>query len=692
LKVIRIFLVLVIGFSLCGTGVGQEIPFLDEDEYSWLVNEISGDAAYEHIRYFTQFHRPRGGAPGLMKVARYVEEKVREYGLQDVQLIRQDSNSVPWGGQLGELWLTSPERKRVASTVWHPLYLSDYSRTTDIDEAELVFVGAGTNAKDYEGIQVEGKIVLAHGSGRAVMRQAVWERGALGIVTYPNPRIPDYPMNSMIRPNQLKWSSIPAEGRDGQKGTFGFQLSSRQGLELTNLVKRETVKAKVKVRSSFGTDKWQVMVEAFIRGTGSKKEDIVVTAHLQEEKYSANDDASGCANVLEIARALQKLIKSGRIARPERNIRFWWLTEIGSQRQYFSDNPTAHKEMFANINQDMVGANQSQGVMRVQNMTRVPFSRFHFLNDVAESVLDFVVESNKGNLAVIQAGNSGLYPRPILASLGTRQRYNAEAIPFHNNTDHMTFNEAPIGVPGITFTNWPDNYIHSTDDDLWNIDRTQLQRNAFAVAMISYVMASAGDRTFGQIASEVGGRGLERIAEDYRLATLWVSESKESFFKSSHQIDQAVKRELSAVDSLQALAANPSQFSRIGAIRKQLEGTGKALQAALLETAGFPSGVGPDEEALTEAEEKLLGVTPKLVGGPTEFLTGRRGLRSGGGLHPLMAFETLCFVDGTRSGLEIYRAVAAEARRGGKHYYGEVSPESVLGYLEKARGTQLIDF
>jgi hypothetical protein len=57
-----------------------------------------------------------------------------------------------------------------------------------------------------------------------------------------------------------------------------------------------------------------------------------------------------------------------------------------------------------------------------------------------------------------------------------------------------------------------------------------------------------------------------------------------------------------------------------------------------------------------------------------------------------MAFETLCFVDGTRSGLEIYRAVAAEARRGGKHYYGEVSPESVLGYLEKARGTQLIDF
>ncbi|MBI5379927.1 MAG: right-handed parallel beta-helix repeat-containing protein, partial [Nitrospirae bacterium] len=44
-----------------------------------------------------------------------------------------------------------------------------------------------------------------------------------------------------------------------------------------------------------------------------------------------------------------------------------------------------------------------------------------------------------------------------------------------NKVTGNKINEAPIGVPAITFTNWPDNYIHTSDDDLWNIDRTQLQ-------------------------------------------------------------------------------------------------------------------------------------------------------------------------------------------------------------------------
>ena len=67
--------------------------------------------------------------------------------------------------------------------------------------------------------------------------------------------------------------------------------------------------------------------------------------------------------------------------------------------------------------------------------------------------------------------------------LGTRERYDARVVPFHNNTDHQVFNMATIGIPGVTFTNWPDDYIHSTDDDLWQMDATQLKRNAVAVAV-----------------------------------------------------------------------------------------------------------------------------------------------------------------------------------------------------------------
>jgi len=38
-------------------------------------------------------------------------------------------------------------------------------------------------------------------------------------------------------------------------------------------------------------------------------------------------------------------------------------------------------------------------------------------------------------------------------------------------------------------------------------------------------------------------------------------------------------------------------------------------------------------------------------------------------------------IDGTRTGLDIYRLAAAEAREGGEHYYGVVRPEAVLALL-----------
>ena len=60
------------------------------------------------------------------------------------------------------------------------------------------------------------------------------------------------------------------------------------------------------------------------------------------------------------------------------------------------------------------------------------------------------------------------------------------------------------------------------------------------------------------------------------------------------------------------------------------------------------------------------------------------------GLHSLMAFEVLNAVDGERTGLDIYRFVAAEAREAGAVYYGTVTADAVLEYLENAAAAGLI--
>jgi hypothetical protein len=60
------------------------------------------------------------------------------------------------------------------------------------------------------------------------------------------------------------------------------------------------------------------------------------------------------------------------------------------------------------------------------------------------------------------------------------------------------------------------------------------------------------------------------------------------------------------------------------------------------------------------------------------------------GLHPVMAEEVINLVDGSRTGLDIYRIVAAQAREAGAHYYGTVSPDAVRQYLENVAAVGLI--
>jgi hypothetical protein len=676
----------------------QELKLLEPEYTQQITQEVSGDAAYEHIRYMTHFHRPRGGSDGLWAVAEYFAEKAEEFGLSDVQLIKQASRTRPWNATFAELWIVAPEPVRIASTLQTVLHLADNSRPADVT-GEIVDVGQGRE-EDYEGKDVAGKILLTYGSTFQAMRRGVCEHGAAGVIWYPSPFSPDVGISGggMARPDQLRWITIPSSGSEECEPTFAFGLSYRQGVALRNRLQQaqEPVMAHAVVESAFdseqGSEPWQVMVEAFIPGTEpALGQDIVITGHLQEEGTSANDDASGCASVLEVARSLHRLIAEGRIPRPKRNLRFWWVTEISSQRQYFADHPEAHNEMWVNVNQDMVGANQAQDVMRVQNVTRLPATRFHFYNDVVESVVEYMVAGNTFELAQLQQGHL-LYPKPHMSHLGTQHRFNAKMIWFHTSTDHMTFLETPIGVPGVTFTNMPDRFIHSSDDDLWNIDRTQLGRSAASVALIAYIMASADGMDVPALAATTVGNGMARIGHNTGLALSWISMADDkaaAYWQALDQVWYAVQREKMALRSLEEADARVGGY--VHRLLQELDR--REAQAVRDLTVTYMELTGENPPSLreeSEALEALSDMEPELIAGPTEFLTGRGQVGFVRGLHSLMAFEIMSAVDGNRSGFDIWRYVAAEAREAGEHYYGTVTPEAVQEYLQKAAEAELL--
>jgi hypothetical protein len=72
------------------------------------------------------------------------------------------------------------------------------------------------------------------------------------------------------------------------------------------------------------------------------------------------------------------------------------------------------------------------------------------------------------------------------------------------------------------------------------------------------------------------------------------------------------------------------------------------------------------------------------------FLERRKAMKRPTTLHPLMAYEALNFVDGTRTVSDIFRAVAAEADLAGDWYYGQVTRDDISSYLESAANAGIL--
>src|SRR3954467_8933754 len=88
-------------------------PLLDDAIVGALDGEISGESAKRNLEYITRLHRMRGSAE-FKKAIDFIESRLKEYGLQDVQVFQipadgrsmygtQKSRMV-WEAEFAELW------------------------------------------------------------------------------------------------------------------------------------------------------------------------------------------------------------------------------------------------------------------------------------------------------------------------------------------------------------------------------------------------------------------------------------------------------------------------------------------------------------------------------------------------------------------------------------------------------------
>ena len=700
-----------LAFSLLLTNLApvcraQTTPFLSDDEIRTLSNEISGDRAFEHIRWLTHWHRD-SGMEGFFKARDYVMQAAREAGVDEVRFVEQPLEGPNYTARAAELWMVEPVELKLADIGEHAVYLADMSRDADVT-AELVDIGDGTE-EALKGLDVRGKIVLTSGPPQRAVETAVGKRGAVGVVTY----VTSEGRSPMDFPDQIAWQRISADPPAGSKGTFAFVLPPRKGDALRRILQtkgtqdffatgRPAPGGRVRLRAKVDTDIGVApgktgFVEAVIRGTRPGAQQIVLTAHLQEEQGSANDDGSGCANLLELARTFSKLIREGKIKRPQRDLRFWWTDEIYSEYYHFGKNPEEVKRILANVHQDMTGANLAMG-SRVQHLIFAPHSRTSYLDAVFESVGTFLIQTNNGFLAASrQGGLPRPHTRPLYAMRGTRQGYNARFVPHFGSSDHLVFLEGAVGVPAVALINWDDPFIHSSDDDLFQIDQTQLRRNNFLIGAIAYFLSNADAARVPLLVAETYAQGRRRLANDLEVALGILRDSAaepdHGWKRAETVVSQGVEREARALDSIRVFAGENRDAARVvdEAVRSVSADDATGAQLAALYRQ-FYRAEPPARGALTAAEAAASKKVPANVAPLEAYFANRQKVpfAAGGRLHGLMRTEVYNFVDGRRSYYDIYKAVYAEAAAAGDWYYGTVALEDVVRLLDAAVGAKAL--
>jgi aminopeptidase YwaD len=425
------------------------------------------------------------------------------------------------------------------------------------------------------------------------------------------------------------------------------------------LANGETIHLHAAVKAGQHPGNYEV-VTATIPGADPKlrEQEIAFSCHLDHQRPGANDNASGCVTILEVARTLQKLIAQNTLARPARTVRFIFPPEIEGTLALLNGKPEFAQRIKIAIHMDMVGGNQDTKV--VFHVTRGPMSLPSFIHDVAWSFAEWI---NQETYAFAATGNSAY---PLQASQGGKEPFRAEYSAYTMGSDHDVYQDSSFAIPAVYFNDWPDRYIHTNLDTPANIDATKLKRVGLLGAATGYFLAnlSAEQRrsVHGSIAQ---GQSLRRRVQferpadprEFSCESLYVNRDSRATILSlrgflGETVEKAKEEKPSGSDD----GAKVCPLD----IYASVEGANEHFKRA--QTPRGPLTVFGFDYFTAKSASKGVTVTPKLL----EY----QGLRGSGEEY---AYEVLNFVDGTRTAGEIRDAVSAE--------YGPVPIEYVVEYL-----------
>lgn len=667
--------------------------FLPGDQMDLIVGEASGETAYSHVLALGGVPRDRdaGEYAEAFSEARYIFDRLKGYGLSDADIVRFPGGET-WDGEGGELWEIAPRVRKHASYTDLRVVLASGSTNADVT-AELVWAGDGEE-KDLEGLDVENKIVVTSGPVARVHALACLRKGAAGVVSYSSPR-------PLFDPLLIPWQGISGEGDVPAK--FAFLLPPREGVLLRDRLRRgERIIVRARVRSSRRAYELEDIV-ATIPGTDPASGEIILTAHVFEgfEMQGANDNASGCGAILEVARTLRTLIGDKRLPAPRRTIRFLWAYEGRGTAAYVNSHKSLVRTMICNINCDMVGLRLSRAGAFFSLM-RTSYGNPHFINDVMENYYRFVGETSR---TYVNNGPFSISEPRIVALSGSEEPMPYYMGTHYGSSDHEVFNDWGVGVPGVVMNTWPDPWLHSSADRPDKIDPTQLKRAVVIAAAAAYTIASADDGTAGRIAGEIVSNASARIGHQLARGLEELNRAGRDAFAGVHKkarayIEAAAINERSTLDTVLTLASDRARLAaHLVGLKASVIGIERSALGAFDAASAFAAsrrGGPPIRQTLSPLESELLGIipapSPKVrEGGFEGYLplighaadTHSVGAPARGRRAVEAEIRLLC--NGRNNGLDIKKMLDTQ-------FPEETSPDILLAYLKVLNRAGLVTF
>jgi hypothetical protein len=683
---------------------------LRQEVLDLLANEVSGQMAFNNeVRLAgAPWARDLSEFSGTLFESQAIYDIVRGYGIDTTRIDRAPSDRKVDYPVEGELWVTAPEKRLIARLGADSALVAAGSSTADIT-AELAYLPPSSSEDQVKaalaaaGDKYRGKVVLMWGHAREALAKVLDGAGIQGVIAFSA-------QDRYLDPAQVLYS-----GGSYKNGTLkvGMTVSWRQWSELLEDLQRgQTIVVRMKTHVESIQDKFEA-VYSWIPGSEPDGKGVIFTAHLFEGlvKRGANDDMSGCAVQLEILRALHKLIASGDLPRPRRTIYFLWPQEISGTFDFIKRHPGFSDTLSANLNMDMVGEalRKNNGVM---TMSECPDHLPCYIDGLAKSLMNYVWRTNDiVYLPDAPRGRAGgqNFPRPMVEKNGSTDAFRFYIHRATGGSDHICFNNPSVGVPGVEFFTWPDQWYHADVDTPDKSDPTQMKRIAFIGAAAAWAGANATDDVLPALADAVSDFGYARVAErDLPRALALVEQADGAGLDATTArallvADFAVDREIGALRSIDEISTRSAAATAVvdskvqqwelyrAGLKQQIVGVARIRRAQVVPATGAASRPAPAGQTLRPAEAKAAAIVPRLdpaVKGRefslqtwpkyTTHLKEHPDALKSLGLTPQQGAMILNYVNGRRSIVQIRNAVVGETGR-------DLPLTAVVGYFDVLR-------